>query len=202
MASDPDAALMVAFQGGDESAFRSLFEKYGRAMVAFCHHFVHDPARSEELAQDVFLKLYRSAGRYQPTARFKTFLYRIASNHCLNELRRGEYGARRALESAEERDGGKSEPADPDALPGSAATPEETALASDLTRSVEKLLSGLPEKQRAAFVLARLEGLSYDEVADVLGTTLPAVKSLVHRATVAAAAALAPYTVERKEALS
>jgi len=66
---------MLAFKDGDESAFRTLFEKYGRAMVAFCHRFVHEPARAEELAQDVFLKIYRSAGRYERTARFKTFLY-------------------------------------------------------------------------------------------------------------------------------
>ncbi len=202
MASDPDAALMVAFQGGDESAFRSLFEKHGRAMVAYCHHFVRDMARAEDLAQEVFLKLHRSAARYQPTARFKTYLYRIASNHCLNELRRGEYGARRALESAGEADGGRSEPVDPDSLASSAPTPEETALAAALGRAVEALLASLPEKQRAAFVLGRLEGLSYEEIALVLDTTVPAVKSLIHRATVAAAAALAPYTPKGKEALS
>lgn len=191
MASDPDAALMVAFQGGDESAFRCLFQKYGRAMVAFCNHFVRDGARAEELAQDVFLKLHRSAERYQPTARFKTYLYRIASNHCLNEVRRGEYAARRQLEREPEGEAGA--PTDPDQLASAAASPEETALAAALGREVQALLARLPEKQRAAFVLGRLEGLSYEEVAEVLGTTVPAVKSLVHRATVAAAAALAPY---------
>jgi RNA polymerase sigma-70 factor (ECF subfamily) len=191
MASDPDAALMVAFQGGDERAFRSLFEKHGRAMVSFCHHFVRDRARAEELAQDVFLKLHRSARRYQPTARFKTFLYRIASNHCLNELRRGEYAGRRAMQ---DRGGGQLAPADPDDLPAGTATPEDDALARSLGGAVEALLARLPEKQRAAFVLARLEGLPYDEIAAVLETTVPAVKSLVHRATVAAAAALAPFT--------
>ena len=67
-------------------------------MVTFCHHFVRDGARAEELAQDVFLKLHGSASRYQPSARFKTFLYRMASNHCLNELRRGEYAARRGAD--------------------------------------------------------------------------------------------------------
>jgi RNA polymerase sigma-70 factor, ECF subfamily len=190
MAPDPDAALMVAFQAGDESAFRALFERYGHAMVAFCNHFVRNLARAEELAQDVFLKLHRSAARYRPTARFRTFLYRIASNHCLNELRRGEYAARREVERG---DAGGGEPADPDALAGGAASPEELLLASTLGRAVQELLAKLPEKQRAAFVLARLEGLAYDEVADVLETTVPAVKSLVHRATVAAAAALAPY---------
>src|SRR6266542_5329885 len=116
MALDPDAALMLAFQRGDGAAFRALFERHARAMVAFCNHFVRNPARAEELAQDVFVKLHEAADRYRPTARFKTFLYRIASNHCLNELRRGEYGARRALESAEEARGVRSEPADPDSL--------------------------------------------------------------------------------------
>jgi RNA polymerase sigma-70 factor (ECF subfamily) len=193
MGPDPDAALMVAFQGGDERAFRSLFEKHGRAMVSFCNHFVHDGARAEELAQDVFLKLLRSSHRYRPTARFKTFLYRIASNHCLNELRRGEYGERRAIARG---DAGAHEPARPveaDDLPGHGATPEEDAVARALATAVEALLTRLPEKQRAAFVLARLEGLSYEEISDVLETTVSAVKSLVHRATVAAASALAPY---------
>lgn len=192
MASDPDAALMLAFQGGDERAFRSLFEKHARAMVSFCHHFVRDQARAEELAQDVFLKLHRSAERYEPTARFKTFLYRLASNHCLNELRRGEYAARRAVE--ERRAGEPLGTTDPDALPAATASPEEDAAARALGDAVQEVLRRLPEKQRAAFVLARLEGLSYDEVAAVLGTTVSAVKSLVHRATVAAAAALAPFT--------
>ncbi len=199
MASDPDAALMVAFQLGDESAFRSLFEKHGRAMVGFCNHFVRDGARAEELAQDVFLKLHRSAARYRPTARFKTFLYRIASNHCLNELRRGEHAARREVERGEGASQG--EPADPDALAGDSPNPEELLLASALGRAVQELLAQLPEKQRAAFVLARLEGLAYEEIADVLETTVPAVKSLVHRATVAATAALAPY-LPAKEATS
>ena len=198
MASDPDAALMVAFQGGDESAFRSLFEKHGRAMVAFCNHFVKDGARAEELAQDVFLKLYRSAPSYRQSARFKTFLYRIASNHCLNELRRGEYGARRAEREAGD---GERQPTDPDALAGEGADPERRALDAAVGRTVQAVLARLPEKQRAAFVLGRIEGMPYEEIADVLETTVPAVKSLVHRATVAAAAALAPYAPRAEEVL-
>lgn len=186
MAPDPDAALMLAFQRGDEAAFRALFERHARGMVAFCHHFVRDAARAEELAQDVFVKLYRSAGRYRPTARFKTFLYRVASNHCLNELRRGEYAAR-------DRTPRDDEPPDLDALPSGAATPEQELHGAALEAAVRALLAGLPEKQRAAFVLCRFEGLSYEEIAQVLETTVAAVKSLVHRATVAATAALAPF---------
>jgi RNA polymerase sigma-70 factor (ECF subfamily) len=186
MVPDPDAALLLAFQRGDESAFRTLFERHARSMVAFCHHFVKNQARAEELAQDVFLKLHQAAPRYQPSARFQTFLYRIASNHCLNELRRGEHQARRAA-------GADGEPAEPDALPGPAATPEESARGAALERAVARMLERLPEKQRLALVLCRFQGLSYEEIAAVLETTVPAVKSLVHRATVAAAEALAPW---------
>ncbi len=184
MAPDPDAALMLAFQQGDEGAFRTLFERYAGTMVAFCHHFVRDSARAEELAQDVFVKLCRSAARYRPTARFRTFLYRIAANHCLNELRRAEWFARG------EPGAGAT---DPDALPSGAPTPEASAQGRALERAVRELLARLPESQRAAFLLCRFEGLSYEEIAQVLDTTVPAVKSLVHRATVAAAAALAAF---------
>jgi RNA polymerase sigma-70 factor (ECF subfamily) len=190
MAPDPDAALMLAFQGGDEAAFRALFERHGRATMAFCQRFVKDAARAEELAQDVFLKLHATADRYQPSARFKTFLYRIATNHCLNEVRRGEYRARPEIDPLSE-DGA---PLDPDALPGNAANPEEMARGQALSRDVEAMLARLPESQRAAFVLARFEALSYEEIAQVLGTTVPSVKSLVHRATVSAAKALAGWS--------
>ncbi len=194
MAPDPDAVLMLAFQRGDEGAFRTLFERHTRAMVAFCHHFVRDAARAEELAQDVFVKLHGAADRYQPSARFKTFLYRIASNHCLNELRRGEYAARAERCAAEE-------PADLDALPSSAPSPEAIAEASALERAVGALLESLPEKQRAVLVLCRFEGLSYEEIADVLDTSVSAVKSLIHRATVSAAAALAAFAPASREVL-
>jgi RNA polymerase sigma-70 factor (ECF subfamily) len=192
MVPDPDAALMVAFQGGDDAAFRTLFERHGRATMAFCNRFVKDPARAEELAQDVFLKLHRSADRYQPSARFTTFLYRIATNHCLNEVRRGEYQALPELDPASE-DGA---PLDPDALAGPSPSPEDVARGNALARDVQSLLDRLPDRQRAAFVLARFEGLPYEEIAEVLGTTIPSVKSLVHRATVSAALALEPWSGE------
>jgi RNA polymerase sigma-70 factor (ECF subfamily) len=192
MAPDPDAALLLAFRGGDESAFRALFEKHGRAMVGFCHRFVKDPARAEELAQDVFLKVYRAAAHYEPSARFTTFLYRIATNHCLNEVRRGDH----AMRQRDDPRSGDGAPLDPDALPSDGASPEDELRGQALSRAVERLLGRLPEKQRAAFVLCRFEGLSYEDIAEVLGVTVPAVKSLVHRATVAAAEALAPYASE------
>ena len=185
MAPDPDAALLLAFQRGDEAAFRALFEKYARPMVAFCHHFVRDAARAEELAQDVFLKVHRAAAGWRPEASVRAWLYRIASNHCLNELRRGEHAARRARGRGEE-------PVDPDALPGGAATPEESAAGAALSRAVAALLESLPEKQRLAFVLCRFEGLPTQELARSPAPSVSAVKPLAHRATVRAAEAPAP----------
>src|SRR5512141_2148766 len=136
MGPDPDAALMLAFQQGDEGAFRTLYERHARAMYGFCHHFVRDAARAEELAQDVFVNLYRARDRYRPSARFKTFLYRVASNHCLNELRRSEHAARQAA-------GPEDGPADPDSLPSAAAGPEELAQGKALEDAVRSLLARL-----------------------------------------------------------
>lgn len=189
MSQDDDAALLLAFQRGDQAAFRLLYERNARAMIAYCHRFVRDAARAEELAQDVFVKLYRSAHRYQPSARFKTFLYRVATNHCLNEVRRAEFTAR-----STGRPGPGRDPApDLDALPSGAADPHDEAVARSLEQAVVALLGTLPEKQRAAFVLCRFEGMSYEEIAETLETSESAVKSLIHRATVSAAAALAPF---------
>jgi RNA polymerase sigma-70 factor (ECF subfamily) len=187
MSQDTDAALLLRFQRGDQAAFRLLYERNARAMVAYCHRFVRDAARAEELAQDVFVKLYRVAARYRPDARFKTFLYRVATNHCLNEVRRGEYAAR----AAARRDGERT---DLDSLASGRASPHDEAVGRSLEQAVVALLGSLPEKQRAAFVLCRFEGMSYEEIAETLETTVSAVKSLVHRATVAAAAALAPFS--------
>ncbi|HSN90268.1 MAG TPA: sigma-70 family RNA polymerase sigma factor [Anaeromyxobacteraceae bacterium] len=191
MVTDPDAALMLAFQRGDAAAFRTLYRRHARAMVAFCHHFIRDAARAEELAQDVFVKLYRSAHRYTPRARFRTFLYRVASNTCLNEVRRAEHGVR----ETGDRDG----PGDLDRFASPDASPEQAAEGAALERAVRDLLARLPEKQRAALVLCRFEGMSYEEIAQVLETTVPAVKSLVHRATVAAAQLLVPERAARME---
>jgi RNA polymerase sigma-70 factor (ECF subfamily) len=187
MSQDDDAALLLAFQRGDEAAFRLLYERNARAMIAFCHRFVRDAARAEELAQDVFVKLYRVAGRYQPSARFKTFLYRVATNHCLNEVRRAEFTARASGPV------GEDQAPDLDALPSGAASPHDEAVARSLEQAVLALLGSLPEKQRAAFVLCRFEGMSYEEIAETLETSVSAVKSLIHRATVSAATALAAF---------
>ncbi|HEY2385697.1 MAG TPA: RNA polymerase sigma factor [Candidatus Binatia bacterium] len=181
--SDPDVQLMLRFRAGDEGAFRELFEKHGRAIVNFAYNFVGNRARAEELAQDVFLQVHRAGARYEPQAKFTTWLYRIATNACLNEVRRPERRFQtRPLEheSEDERERAEIAIADPDAVPG------DVALAGrQLEARIREVLATLPENQRAALVLSRIDGLSYREVAETLDCSESAVKSLVFRATAA-----------------
>ena len=82
---------MVRVAAGDTAAFAALYDRHHRSVARFAHRFVKDAGKAEELTQDIFVKLYRNAKAYKPTAQFKTFLFRVATNHCLNEMRRGEY---------------------------------------------------------------------------------------------------------------
>jgi RNA polymerase sigma-70 factor (ECF subfamily) len=180
-ASDPDVRLMLRVRAGDGEAFRELFEKHRRAIVNFAYQIVGSRQRAEEIAQDVFLQIYRAAGRYEPNAKFTTWLYRIATNACLNEVRRPEHRhPRRPLEHETDDDRQRAEIAfaDPAAIPG------DTALAGrQLEAKIQAVLAELPPNQRAALLMSRSEGMSYAEVAEALDTTESAVKSLVFRAT-------------------
>jgi RNA polymerase sigma-70 factor, ECF subfamily len=176
---DDDAALMRHVAQGDKAAFARLFDRHQASVVRFCARFVGDVAVAEELAQDIFVKVYRGAGRYQPTARFTTFLFRIATNHCLNELRRP---ARRA-EQVDEEDDARQGASLLDAAPGG-STPIEALEAREVEVALTRALSAMSERERAAFSLSRFEGLAYREVAEALEATEAAVKSLIHRATV------------------
>ena len=177
---DEDARLMLRVAGGDVGAFGTLFDRHRASVQRFAQRFVHQPARAEELAQDIFVKLFRHARAYRPTARFKTFLFRVATNHCLNELRRGEH--REAPLDPLPGGAGPAEPAAP-----AAESPEAHVAGRQLERAVGEALAGLSARERAAFTLARLEGMAYRDVAEALGASEPAVKSLIHRATLAVA---------------
>jgi RNA polymerase sigma-70 factor (ECF subfamily) len=156
--------------------------------------FVGSQARAEELAQDVFLQAYRARGSYKPRARFATWLFRIATNACLSELRRPEQrGQTRSLDQMETHEDSetRSEFPDPESV-----NAEAGALGGELRQRILSLLDSLPPQQRAAIILARAEGFSYEEVAASLDTSVAAVKSLIHRATVALREGLKEYLPE------
>ncbi len=170
---DDDAALMQAVARGDKAAFARLFDRHQKAVVRFAYRFVGSNARAEELAQDIFVKLYRNAKGYRPTAKFKTFLFRVATNHCLNELRRGDY----RLETHETPEQTL------DAHQSAAERPDQSLEGRELEQAVERALAKMSDRERAAFSMCRFEGLAYKEIADALQASEAAVKSLIHRAS-------------------
>ena len=169
---DEEAAMMARFvETRDRRVFEVLFQRYKRPMVAHARRFVRSDAKAEELAQDVFVRVYTTK-RYAPDAKFKTWLYRVATNLCLNELRRPEYGQR--LEALDD---------DPRELPASSHTAPDVVLSgAELSACVARTLERLPPKQRAAFLMARQDDLSHEQIAEALETSVSAVKSLMHRA--------------------
>jgi len=179
--TDPDVQLMLAVQRGDAAAFQQLFEKHIAGVVGFATQFVGSRARAEELAQDVFLQIYKTRARYLPRARFTTWLYRMVTNACLSEVRRADYRGR--VQSIDQPRGDDDNgPAPPIEVPTRSS--EDAAMTSEAVESIRAALADLPAQQRAALLLARVEGLSYEEVAASLSCSVSAVKSLIHRGTV------------------
>lgn len=175
MALDDDAQTMARFVGTrDRRLFTMLFEKYERPMFAHVLRFVRNRATAEELTQEVFVRVYTTK-RYLPEHPFRAWIYRVATNVCLNELRRGRHGAIHEPLSPEEPQSGR-ELASPEAGPEGALEGER------LAARVSARLERLPPKQRAAFLMVRHDGLSHEEIARALDTSVSAVKSLVHRA--------------------
>jgi RNA polymerase sigma-70 factor, ECF subfamily len=170
---DEEAEVMAAFVATrDRKMFERLFQRYRTQMVAYAGRFVRDRARAEELAQEIFIRVYTTKS-YQADATFKTWLYRVATNVCLNEVRRPQHKQKHEPLESE----GEARP-----IASNEASPEAQIAGRQLASKLEKVLAALPEKQRAAFLMARYEAMSHDEIASVLSTTIPAVKSLIHRA--------------------
>jgi RNA polymerase sigma-70 factor (ECF subfamily) len=177
---DPDVALMLRVQAGDVAAFPLLFERYAPRVLQFIKRFVGHDARAEELTQDVFAQIYRVRHRYRPESRLSTWVFRIATNHCLNERRRPEHRLRVDLW----RESSENETREGPVLPDPAApTPEEAAAARELAVALDREINALPPKQRAALLLSRMDGLAYREVAEILRCSEGAVKALLFRAT-------------------
>lgn len=172
---DPDVALMARVAAGDEAAFRQLVERHQHAVVGTIAKMLGDPVEAQDLAQLVFLRVWKSARRYRPTAKFTTWLFTVARNLVFNETRRR--GRKREV-SIEEREAAGV--AHADANP--AARPDQELLEVELRAAVDEAIAALPENQRLAVVLRRYENMPYEEIAVVLKTSVPSVKSLLFRA--------------------
>ena len=187
---DPDAALMLRVKQGDAAAFAELVDKYKQPVVNLVCRMIRDAAEAEDLAQNVFVQVYKSAHRYKRSAKFSTWLFTIARNLCLNEIRR------RSRHPAESLDASRSEQEDhlsPQIADRKACGPPESLLQSELEDKIEQAVAELPENQRTAILLCRQEELSYEEIAEVLGCSLSATKSLIHRGRETLKHKLKPY---------
>jgi len=187
---DPDAALMLRVKQGDTTAFTELVEKYQQPVMNLAYRTLRDETEAEDLAQTVFVQAWKSAARYQPTARFATWLFTIARNLCLNEIRRRRRHPAESLDQA--RDDSDAQPLLQVEEKRIASAPQEL-LRGELEQKVDEAVAGLPENQRTALLLCRQEELSYEEIADVLGCSLSATKSLIHRARETLKSKLKPY---------
>jgi RNA polymerase sigma-70 factor (ECF subfamily) len=188
---DDDRRLMQAFCDGDDSRFDVLFRRWSGRVLRFLERMIPEPAVAEDLLQETFLRVHRARGRWEPSARFSTWLFTIATNLALNELRRPY--RRSVHESADvESQGAHRE------LVAEAPAVDEVAHARRLGDEVDRALESLPERQRAALWLTAVEGLSYAEVAASLGASPQSVKALVHRGRSTLAEQL-PHAIDRGE---
>jgi len=173
--TDPDTQLMLTARHGDTTGLSLLIEKHYPALVRFCYRKVRDSAAAEDLAQEVFLRVHRSRAKYQPTAKFTTWLYRIAANLTLNWLR--DNGRERMHLSI-----GVSVPAGPALqVADTGIAPDERLMRADCATEVRRAVDALPERQRRAVVLHNFEELPGADVAAVLCCSHQAVRSMLCR---------------------
>jgi RNA polymerase sigma-70 factor (ECF subfamily) len=170
-----DVRLMQLVSAGETDAFEELVGRHQRLVVGTVARMLGNNSEVEDIAQQVFVRVWKSAKRYVPRAKFTTWLLKITRNLVFNELRRRSRHAHTPLqlEPEEEERPMKDE---------RAMAPDAALLEQELQRAIETAIAQLPETQRMAVVLRRYDGLSYEQIADVLDQSVPAVKSLLFRA--------------------
>ena len=176
--SDPDAALMLCVKQGDTTAFASLVDKYKQPVMNFACRMLRDATEAEDVAQMVFVQVFKSASRYKVSSKFSTWLFTIARNLCLNEIRRR---SRHPIESMEATHPAQEDQPARQFEDVKTASPPESLLHRELEEKVEQALAELPENQRVGILLCRQNELSYEEIARVLGCSVSATKSIIHR---------------------
>ena len=177
---DPDIRLMLRVRDDDPTAFSELVAVYQHRLVGIMHHLVGNSEEAEDLAQEVFLRIYRSRKKYRPKAKFATWLFTIANNLALNVLRNRQ---RRPLMPLDVHDSGPLGPRPAEQLVQNRdAAPSSSLQQAELTARIRLALDQLNERQRMAVILNKFEDMGYAEIAEVMGLTSKAVKSLLSRA--------------------
>lgn len=187
---DQDVQLMLRFKKGDRSAFEELVQRNTPKIHALIFRFLGDPWQVEDLTQEVFLRVYRTVGSYKPTAKFTTWLYRIAANLSFNVLRARKKGQQWRLEVGDGDDGEGYHRDVPDERHGA---PHDDLDEAELRERVAGAIESLPENQKLAIILNKYEHKSYEEIASVLNCSAMAVKSLLSRARCNLRQVLEPY---------
>jgi RNA polymerase sigma-70 factor (ECF subfamily) len=188
--NDPDAALMLRVKEGDTDAFEQLVDKYKQPVLNVVYRMLHDATEAEDVAQTVFVQVYKSAARYQVASKFSTWLFTIARNLCLNEIRRR---SRHPTDSMDATHPENEEQPWQQFEDKKTAGPTETLLEGELEQKINEALAELPGNQRTAIVLCRQNELSYEDIAKVLKCSVSATKSLIHRGRETLKLKLKPY---------
>jgi RNA polymerase sigma-70 factor, ECF subfamily len=188
---DPDAVLMVQVCGGHEPSFETLLHRHRSTVVNHLYRLVRDRAIAEELAQDVFLRVYRFRSRYQPEAKFTTWLFRITTNVALNWRRDTRREAAHLRLDASSNESRRIQVLDQN------PRADQQLLAEHRAREIRDAIDSLPPKQLAAIVMHKYEGMDYIQIAEVLDCSIPALKSLLFRAYETLRRRLAHFAPER-----
>jgi len=173
---DYDAELMIRVKAGDDASFGLLLEKHRSPVIHFLYRMVQNRAVAEELAQEVFLRVYRSRSTYEPTAKFTTWLFRIATHLALNSLRDGKN------QRSEARLDNESAEAPARQVSDGRPSVEQVMVYQTRLEEVRQAVAGLPDKQRAAVLMHKYQEMEYSQIAKVLNCSESAVKSLLFRA--------------------
>jgi RNA polymerase sigma-70 factor (ECF subfamily) len=174
-----DAEVMLRAKTGDEAAFDYLVQKYRRPMMNFMYRMVHNAAVAEDLAQEVFLRVYRSRESYEASAKFSTWLYRIATNLAVNHARDSRHDRPENTVSLDEPDDNTGLAID---VPDGALSAEEMLVRRERMTAIRQRVHELPERQKVAVIMHKYQQMDYQEISEVLKLSESATKSLLFRA--------------------
>ena len=181
-----ESKIMAEIAKGDLSAFREIVERHQKPLLNYIYRYTGDRSTAEDIAQEVFCRVFKTAKEYRPLSSFKAWLFKIATNLCLNELRDNKLH-RNTIDIFELNEAGFV------ALATKCPSPVRELEARELSFILKMALKSLPEKQRVAILLHKYSGFSYVEVSRMMGCSVPSIESLIHRARQSLKKQLTPY---------